>query len=328
MAAVLCTRRRIDECAAAAAVLDSLTEWVDPLLTFEVIARPPDSEDKQIMITADAAIAEPASSFGGMLREWRRARGASQLELSLTCGLSQKHLSFLESGRSRPSRGMVLHLASALGVPLRQQNAMLLAAGFAPVYQERSLTSAEMRPIDRAFSYVLQQQEPFPALVVDRAYNMLRANRAMEALLSFLTDGAGLPGDLPVNTAELVLRPDRLRPFLENWEEVGGWLLRHLRAESMLEGAGERVFSSLLQRLRALPGVAELERTLRNDHDLPPALVSHLRKGDTRLALFSVNAALGTPLDVTLQSVQLELFFPADEATEKWFRERSEEVKK
>ena len=130
-------------------------------------------------LSAEAPLASAATSFGGILREWRRARGASQLELSLLCGLSQKHLSFLESGRSRPSRGMVLHLASALGVPLRQQNAMLLAAGFAPVYKERSLQSPEMRPIDRAFDYVLQQQEPFPAIVVDRAYNIVRVNGAM-----------------------------------------------------------------------------------------------------------------------------------------------------
>jgi transcriptional regulator with XRE-family HTH domain len=273
--------------------------------------------------SASSAASTAQSSFGGILREWRRARGASQLELSLTCGLSQKHLSFLESGRSRPSRGMVLNLASALDVPLRQQNAMLLSAGFAPMYKERSLQAPEMRPIDRAFSYVLQQQEPFPAIVIDRAYNILRTNGAMDTLLSFLTDNAGLPGDLPLNTAELVLRPDRLRPFLENWEEVALWLLRHLRAQTMLQGASDRTFSELLQRLRTLPDVAELERAARNEHDFPPTLVSHLRKEDTRLSLFSVNASLGTPLDVTLQTVQLELFFPADDATERWFRERA-----
>jgi len=176
-------------------------------------------------ISAEAASGSTASSFGSILREWRRARGASQLELSLLCGLSQKHLSFLESGRSRPSRGMVLQLASALGMPLRQQNAMLLAAGFAPMYKERSLQSQEMRPIERAFSFVLGQQEPFPAIVVDRAYNILRANDGMSALLAFLTGGAGLPGDQPLNGVELTLRPDGLRPWIENWEEVATWLL-------------------------------------------------------------------------------------------------------
>jgi transcriptional regulator with XRE-family HTH domain len=268
-------------------------------------------------LSADPAA---ASSYGGILREWRRARGASQLELSLLCGLSQKHLSFLESGRSRPSRGMVLHLASALGVPLRQQNAMLLAAGFAPIYKERSLQSPEMRPIERAFSYVLQQQEPFPAIVVDRAYNILRANDGMAMLLAFLSGAAPLPGDQPPNAVELTLRPDGLRPWIENWEEVATWLLRRLRAEAMIEGAGSRPHLDTLKRLRALPGVNELERAAQHEQDLPPTLVIRFAKGQTRLSLFSVIASLGTPLDVSLQGVHVELFFAADEATEAWFK--------
>lgn len=271
-------------------------------------------------LSADPAAGSAASSYGGILREWRRARGASQLELSLLCGLSQKHLSFLESGRSRPSRGMVLHLASALGVPLRQQNAMLLAAGFAPIYKERSLQSPEMRPIERAFSYVLQQQEPFPAIVVDRAYNILRANDGMAGLLSFLSGAAPMPGDQPQNAVELTLRPDGLRPWIENWEEVAAWLLRRLRAEAMIEGAGRQAHLDMLKRLRALPGVSELERGAQYEQDLPPTLVVRFAKGQTRLSLFSVIASLGTPLDVSLQGVHVELFFAADEATEAWFK--------
>jgi len=262
-----------------------------------------------------------ATSFGGILREWRRARGASQLELSLLCGLSQKHLSFLESGRSRPSRGMVLQLASALGVPLRQQNAMLLAAGFAPMYKERPLQSPEMRPIDRAFSYVLQKQEPFPAIVVDRAYNILRANGGMAALLALLTGGAAMPGDQPLNAVELTLRPDGLRPWIENWEEVAIWLLRRLRAEALIEG-GKQSHFDMLNGVRALPGVSELERTARSEQDLPPTLIVRFAKGQTRLSLFSVIASLGTPLDVSLQGVHVELFFAADEATEEWFESK------
>ena len=272
-------------------------------------------------MTISAEAAAPPS-FGSILREWRHARGASQLELSLLCGLSQKHLSFLESGRSRPSRGMVLQLASALGVPLRQQNAMLLAAGFAPMYKERPLQSPEMRPIDRAFSYVLQQQEPFPAIVVDRVYNILRANAAMTALLGFLTGAQAMPGDQPLNAVELTLRPDGLRPWIENWEEVAVWLLRRLRAEALMEGAGRQSHFDMLNRLRALPGVGELERSARSEQDLPPTLIVHFAKGHTRLALFSVIASLGTPLDVSLQGVHVELFFAADEATEAWFKSK------
>ena len=129
-------------------------------------------------MTISTRQASTTAGFGPMLREWRKARGASQLELALNCGLSQRHLSFLESGRSRPSRGMVLHLASALDVPLGQQNAMLLCAGFAPVYKERGLDAADMKPVDLALDHALRQQEPYPALVVDHAHYTLRANRA------------------------------------------------------------------------------------------------------------------------------------------------------
>jgi transcriptional regulator with XRE-family HTH domain len=259
-----------------------------------------------------------ASGFGPMLREWRRARGASQLDLALNCGLSQRHLSFLESGRSRPSRGMVLHLASALGVPLRQQNAMLLSAGFAPVYKERPLDAPDMRPVEQALAHALRQQEPFPAIAVDGAYNILRANRALGAFLAFLTGSAPAPEAGPLNAVEIVLRPDGLRPLIENWEEVAVWLIRRLRAESMLEGARAEA-ATLLTHVLALPGVAEVAQVSQVEQDFPPVLVVRFRKDDLRLSLFSMIATVGTPMDVSLQNLRLELFFPADDATAQWF---------
>lgn len=257
-----------------------------------------------------------SSSFGAMLREWRRTRGSSQLDLSLHCGLSQRHLSFLESGRSRPSRGMVLHLASALNVPLRQQNAMLLAAGFAPVYKQRGLDAPDMQPIDRALDYVLRQQEPYPAIVIDEVHTIVRANDALLALMGFLAGGAAAAG--PVNAVELVLRPDGLRPVIENWDEVAAWMVRRLRAEALIDGA-EASAGALLERVLQLPDVKEAASTLRADQDLPPTLVLRLRRGDTCLGLFSMIATVGTPLDVSLQQLRLELFFPADEVTAQWF---------
>lgn len=265
-----------------------------------------------------------ASGFGTMLRQWRRARGASQLELALHCGLSQRHLSFLESGRSRPSRGMVLHLASALNVPLRQQNAMLLSAGFAPVYKERALDAPDMRPVEQAITHALRQQEPYPAIVVDGYYNILRANGGLGALLGLLL-GAEASGDdtaaaarSPINAVEIVLQPGGLRPWIENWEEVAAWLLRRLRAEALLEGAN-RDGAALLERVLALPGIAKIADAGAAGEDLPPTLVVRFRKNGTRLALFSMIATIGTPLDVSLQNLRLELFFPADEATAAWF---------
>lgn len=270
-------------------------------------------------MTISTQHARTSSGFGPMLREWRKARGASQLELALNCGLSQRHLSFLESGRSRPSRGMVLHLASALDVPLGQQNAMLLRAGFAPVYQDRGLEAADMKPVDLALDHALRQQEPYPALVIDQAHYTLRANRACGALVAFLRGGTKAPeSQAPMNGIEILLNPEGFRSFLENWEEVAVWSIRRLRAEAMLE-VGGTLASDMLKKMLLLPGVAEIAQASNADRELPPTLVLRFRKGDIRLALFTMIATIGTPLDVSLQNLRLELFFPADDATANWF---------
>lgn len=272
------------------------------------------------MKTNTANRTNSSAGFGPMLREWRRVRGTSQLDLSLTCGMSQRHLSFLESGRSRPSRDAVLHLAAALNVPLHQQNAMLLSAGFAPVYAERAMDAPDMRPIDRAIDHLLQRQEPYPALVVDEAHNIVRANARLGSLLGFLTGVAPetLLGHAPVNAIEIVLRPDGLRPVVENWPEVAAWSVRRLRAEAMADGPASEA-ARLLDVVLRLPDVAAIDRTLHLEQHLPPTLVVKFIRGETRLALFSIIATIGTPLDVSLQNLRLELFFPADEQTAEWF---------
>ena len=255
-----------------------------------------------------------ASPFGRLLKEWRQARGTSQLDFALASGISQRHLSFLESGRSRPSRGMVLHLASALAVPLRQQNAMLLAAGFAPAFAERRLDAPELGPVSTALDRALAQQEPFPAVVVDRIYNLVRANQATLMMLGTLLDPAALappPGGKPHNLMRLVLRKDGLRPHMENWEEAVLWLLRRLRAEAIAEGAKaqDAFLDELLAISRCRQGRAKAPR---EEGDYPPALTVRFRHGETRLSLFSMIATVGTPLDVALQDLRLEFFFPAD----------------
>lgn len=265
-----------------------------------------------------------ASPFGLLLKEWRQARGASQLAFAVDSGISQRHLSFLESGRSRPSRSMVLHLASSLAVPLRQQNVMLLAAGFAPAYAERKLDAPELKQIGAALDRALAQQEPFPAVIVDRIYNLVRANDAALTLLGTLLDPAALapPADgKPHNLVRLLVRPDGLKPAVENWDETVIWILRRLRAEALAEGApaGDRFMAELL----AIPDVARLAHTPREEGDYPPALTIHFRAGTARLSLFSMIATVGTPLDVALQDLRLEFFFPADAATEHWFRDRA-----
>lgn len=280
-------------------------------------------EDKDAMANTERQ-ASSAPGFGPMLREWRKARGASQLDLALNCGLSQRHLSFLESGRSRPSRGMVLHLASALDVPLRQQNAMLLSAGFAPVYKERALNEPDMQPIEHALDQALRQQEPYPALVVDHAHDILRANTALGRLMGFLVgaEAAAAAAQSRLNAVDLALQPRGLRPFIENWEEVAAWSIRRLRAEAMANRTGKDV-AELLERMLQVPGVAEIAQASSPDLDYPPTLIVRIRKDGVRLALFSMIATVGTPLDVSLQNLRLELFFPADDATAAWFRQAS-----
>jgi transcriptional regulator with XRE-family HTH domain len=259
--------------------------------------------------------------FGRMLRDWRRSRGLSQLDLAVNCGVSQRHLSFLETGRANPSRGMVLHLAGALAIPLRQQNALLLAAGFAPAYGERALESPEMSEIDRALDRAISQQEPFPALVVDRDYNLLRANTAAQLLMAFLTDLRPAPDAPPpeLNILALLLDPAGVRPHVANWRHVATWLLRRHRAEILLEETPPALEAALAPFL-AFPGVAELLDPQREEEPLPPTLIVEYAKDGLRLKLFSMIATMGTPLDATLQDLRVEFFFPADAPTERWFR--------
>lgn len=266
-------------------------------------------------------LSAPAPPFGRLLKEWRAQRGFSQLSLALDCGVSQRHLSFLESGRARPSREMALHLASALAMPLVKQNELLAAAGFAPAFKERRMDAPEMSAVEQALARTLAQQEPFPAVVLNRRYDLIRANAAAGALLAFLMEDLPPPADGRHNFVRLILAEDRLRSRIENWEQIAVWLVRRMRAEALADGIGfadDPEMAALLAepRLNLLArGGGEPEAT--------PALTARFRRGDTRLALFSFIATVGTPFDTALQDLRLEFFFPADAGTERWFRDRA-----
>jgi transcriptional regulator with XRE-family HTH domain len=253
-------------------------------------------------------------NFGEHLRWWRKRRGLSQLELAGVAGTSQRHLSFLESGRATPSQQMVLSLAAALNVSLRQQNAFLGSAGFAAVWREGKLGEPELAQVDRALDYILAQQEPFPAFVVDRHWNLKRANRGaarlVEAMLGAVPSG-------PVNLADALLSPAALRPFVVNWQEVALHFIRGVQADAIAEGAPESTM--LLARLLSYEGVPELERSPAVEDAPRPLLPIHLRKGETSLRLFTTIATLGTPQDITVQEIRIESFFPMDEATAAFF---------
>lgn len=259
-----------------------------------------------------------AEAFGPLLKRWRASRGISQLDLALTCNTSQRHLSFLESGRSRPSRGMVLQLASALSVPLRHQNALMLAAGFAPAWDSSPLDAPDMAPVRTAIAHMLDRQSPFPAVVVDRHYVLIQANDGARRLLGFLAGPA--VADIPhPNLVRLLLSPD-MRHMVENWDEVAAWMIRRLRAEALLEDPLADAGGHPLADLLADPRWTDLAPPLADGPPDAPTLYIRFRKDGVRLCLFSIIAMVGTPLDAGLQNLRVELFYPADAATGAWFQ--------
>ncbi len=254
--------------------------------------------------------------FASRLIWWRRRRGLSQLQLALAADCSQRHVSFLELGRTRPSREMVLRLAAALDVPLRSANELMLAAGYAPVWSETELGAPALGPIRDALGYILSQQEPYPAVVVDRRWNVLQANQGAGALVEFLI-GPLAPG-VALNLADALVAPDVLRPHLANWPDVVRYFLRTVESDAVADGTAET--AGLLQRLL---GYADVRAVMAQTAPLAadgPVLPMHFRKGAAMLRLFTTITTLGTPQDVTLQELRIESFFPMDDATRGLFR--------
>ena len=249
--------------------------------------------------------------FAARLRWWRRRRGWAQLDLAGRAQISQRHLSFLELGRAKPSRDMVLRLATALDVPLRQQNALLDAAGFAPEWRETAVEAPALKEVMSAVDYILAQQEPYPAVAVDRHWNLLKANAGAARLVAFLV--GPLSPDAKVNLADALVGPTVLKPFLVNWPEVVRYFLRSVDADAAADGTAES--AALLERLIAYDGVAALMEALPAEDADAPVLPMHFEKGGTSLRLFTTIATLGTPRDVTLQELRIECFFPMDVAT-------------
>jgi len=265
------------------------------------------------------------ADFATALRYWRTRRGASQLRLATDSGISQRHLSFLESGRAQPSRDMIIRLGIALDVPLRQRNVMLLAAGFAPAYEERSLDDAGMRAVKQALDFMLAQQAPYPALVVDRLWNLVMANGPAAGMVRFflgLPPETPLPRDGSINVIRLALAPDGLGPWLVNRDEVGADLLHWIAREALGDGPGSEA-AHLLAELSQLPGMSAPPDSANLDRGSLPFLPLILRKDGVELNLFTTITTLGTPRDVTVHELRLETFFPADERSAAWFRERA-----
>lgn len=252
------------------------------------------------------------------IRWWRRRRRLSQLELAGRAGLSQRHLSFIELGRARPSREMLLRIAEALSVPLRRQNVLLRAAGFAPQWRETRPGEAAPEDVARALEHMLGQQEPFPAVAVDRRWNLLDANRSAVDLVAFLV-GPVAPGTA-INLADALVAPDVLRPFLTNWPEIVRHFIASVEADAWEDGSPET--AALLERLRRYHGVGAALRAAAEPGAGGPILPMIFAKDGITLRLFTTIATLGTPRDVDLAELRIENFYPMDEATEAWFRAR------
>jgi len=245
---------------------------------------------------------------GDHLREWRMRRRMSQMDLALEAEISTRHLSFLETGRARPSREMVLHLSDQLEIPLRERNVILVAAGFAPVFPERSLADPELAAARRAVDVILKAHEPYPALVVDLRWNLVAANAAVGPLI------AGVDADLltdPINVVRLSLHPRGLAPRIANLGEWHAHMLERLRRQAEL--TADPGLIALIEEIRGYPKPPAPDR--RPEDYGGVAIPLQLMAGDTLLSFFGTTTVFGTPVDITLSELTLETFFPADAAT-------------
>ena len=257
-----------------------------------------------------------SSTFPDLLRWWRQHRSWSQVLLAEQAGVSQRHLSFLELGRAAPSREMVVRLGTALDLPFRQQNALLVAAGYAPLWRERDLLAPDMAGVNAALDFMMAQQEPYAAVVVDRHWNLLRANQGAVNMVEWLV--GPLDPDAEINLADALVAPDVLRPHLDNWPDVVRYFIRSVEADAEADGA--TATTALLERLKSYEGVGQAFRMPEAAPSEAPVLPMHFCKGNERLNLFTTLATLGTPQDVTLQELRIECFFPLDDETADLFR--------
>jgi transcriptional regulator with XRE-family HTH domain len=251
--------------------------------------------------------ANMTSTFGLVLKEWRGVRRMSQLELGSSADVSPRHISFLESGRSNPSRPMVLHLTEVLEVPRQERNRFLGAAGFAPMYEKHDPESAAMEPIRQAISWTLQQHDPFPAIVLDRHWNVLDVNKAAAMMFAML----GV--DAEINMIDVLIHSDNVREQIVNWSEVGYFLLTRLRTESAAVG-GDDILDAAIALL-----LTDDEITPPTTSPLPPALPAIFKIDELQVSLLSTIAQFGSAEDIALVDQRIELFFPADEATRALF---------
>jgi transcriptional regulator with XRE-family HTH domain len=250
--------------------------------------------------------ATDAPPIGLLLREWRMRRRVSQLELSSETGVSTRHLSFIETGRSRPSREMVMRLAEFLELPLRERNSLLLAAGYAPEYAQTPLSAESMRDMRQSLQSLVDAHQPCPALAVDHAWNLVLANDSAFALVE------GMPEELltdPLNIMRITLHPDGMRSRIVNFEAYSAHIIPRLHRQE--RATGDVAIRELIKECESYPGISRFGAA----YPLAPVLKMRLAPDAPVLSFFTIVSTLGTPYDVTLDEIVIESFFPADAMT-------------
>jgi transcriptional regulator with XRE-family HTH domain len=253
------------------------------------------------------------NELGVLLRHWRDLRGKSQFDLALDAGVSQRHLSFIESGRSVPSRQTLIDITQALDIPLRDRNPLLLAAGYAPIYSEGAWDAVEMQSVTNALKRMLRQHEPFPAVVMDRYWNVLMTNESAPRFFNCFIDMAARRG--PRNMLHLIFDPEGMRPFVADWENVARSLIQRVHRESVGRVIDEKT-KELLAALLAYPDVKTRWKTP-NLLSAAPVIPLSFVKDDQALNYFSMVTTVGTPQTIAAQELRVECLFPVDDATER-----------
>ncbi|KAA6465246.1 helix-turn-helix transcriptional regulator [Acidobacteria bacterium AB60] len=258
-----------------------------------------------------AAIDSSHPPIGALLKEWRATRRMSQLDLALEAGISARHLSCVETGKSQASRETVARLAHALGMPLREHNRLMLAAGFAPQFSETPLDTTALERMTEAIELILRHQEPYPAFVINRHWEILLRNQAGARIISSVMGGRPLRHK---NMLHNVFDPEDFRPVIVNWTDIAGWYIRHLH-EEIAASPSDHDSRQLLKEILAYPGVPSHWRFRDVDSEISPVLTLVYRSPVGQLRFFETITTFAGPRDVTLEELRIECFYPADERT-------------
>jgi transcriptional regulator with XRE-family HTH domain len=253
-----------------------------------------------------------ATELGDLLKQWRGVRGRSQLDISVDTGVSQRQISFIESGRSVPNRSTLMVIAQALDVPLRERNSLLLAAGYAPLYSDAAWTSDEMKSISKALKQMTAHHEPYPAIVMDRYWNVLLTNEAAPRFFDSFIDMSKRPS--PRNLLHLMFDPDGMRPFIVNWEALAKTLIQRIYREAVGQAIDQKT-KDLVAGLLAYPDVNQNWRTFEAPGVLPMIPVGFIKDGAV-MNYFSLVTTVGTPQTIAAQELRVECMYPADDETE------------